>query len=377
MYHYDAVSKLVNHPAARNLFLVAPQELNLPPRFEQIRALLPQPIWDGHSSALDCYWKCWELAFAHLHPATEDNGFAGPFIDTCFNGHLFLWDSVFALNFARYGRRAFDFQQTLDSFYRKQHQDGFICRELTQDTGEDCFHRFDPCSTGPNLFAWSEWDHWLAIGDTNRLRRVYPVLLAYHQWLKLYRSWPDGSYWYTGWASGVDNQKRHEVTWLDRRSRQEETDSRWFLNGHLSWVEACCHQLLSAQTLLKIAEVTGESEGIEFLQEEAERLSRYIDEELWSPSSQFFHDRQADGTLSPLKSVVAFWVLLTGVVRPERLDAFVSHLGNPSEFETPHRVPAISRDDPSTPMATIGTEGCGRQQTTWCYAGWRLLEKGI
>jgi len=346
MHKYDPITHLTLPASERNWFRDAPQDLSLPPVYENARGLLPEPIWDGHDSALACYWKVWELAFAHSHPATLENGYAAPFLDTHFNGHLFLWDSVFALEFCRYGRQAYDFQKTLDTFYRKQHKDGFISRELTEDTGEDGFHRFDPCSTGPNIFAWSEWTHFLATGDKVRLERVYPVLLAYHQWLRLYRSWPDGSYWYTGWGGGLDNQRRHRQDWLQTRSEREELERRWFLNGHLSWVEATAHQLMSARILLKIATLTGETEGKGFLEDEESRLASYIDDKMWNSATEFYHDRNADGSLSPLKSVVAYWTLLAGAVRPERLKPFLAHLERADEFATPHWVSSISRDDP-------------------------------
>ncbi len=41
-----------------------------------------------------------------------------------------------------------------------------------------------------------------------RLARAFPVLVAYYRWLRSYRTWQDGSYWATGWASGMDNQPR-------------------------------------------------------------------------------------------------------------------------------------------------------------------------
>src|SRR5687768_968696 len=100
------------------------------PTFEASRSLLPQPNWEGHDSAIACYWKAWELAFGNLGRPTPANRFVAPYIDTAFNGHLFLWDSVFILMFGRYGSRVFDFQRTLDDFYCKQHPDGFICREI-------------------------------------------------------------------------------------------------------------------------------------------------------------------------------------------------------------------------------------------------------
>ena len=43
------------------------------------------------------------------------------------------------------------------------------------------------------MLAWAEWEHYRNFGDRDRLARVFPVLCAYHQWLRAYRTWPDGS----------------------------------------------------------------------------------------------------------------------------------------------------------------------------------------
>ena len=106
------------------------------------------------------------------------------FIDTAFNDCLFMWDSAFILLFARYGRRAFDFQRTLDNLYASQHPDGFICREIGTFDGKDRFERFDAASTGPNVMPWTEWEHYGDTADSDRLARVFPVLVAYHRWLQ-------------------------------------------------------------------------------------------------------------------------------------------------------------------------------------------------
>lgn len=178
----------------QNSFITAQPDFTPVPTFAASRHLLPQPTWQGHQDVIDCYWKAWELAFGHLGMPTAENGFVAPFIDSAFNGHLFLWDSVFTLMFGRYGSRAFDFQRTMDNMYAKQHPDGFICRQIDEADGQDAFHRHDPSSTGPNVFAWGEWEHYRNFADRERLARVFPVLLAYHQWMRDYRTWPDGTY---------------------------------------------------------------------------------------------------------------------------------------------------------------------------------------
>jgi hypothetical protein len=184
--------------ATENVFRSTSMEETSLPSFEEARAPLPQPRWENHKVAIDCYWKTWELAFGNLRAPTVDNGFVANYIDTAFNDHLFMWDSAFILLFGWYGGRVFNFQRTLDNLYAKQHPDGFICREIRESDGTDFFQRFDPSATGPNVMPWTEWEYFLNSGDQERLSRVFPVLVTYHQWLKTYRTWPDGTYWATG-----------------------------------------------------------------------------------------------------------------------------------------------------------------------------------
>src|SRR5438128_646787 len=85
----------------------------------------------------------------------------------------------------------------------------------------------------PSEVAWSEWEYWRHYADRKRLERVFPVVLAYHQWLSRWHSWPDGSLWSTGWGCGMDNQPR------------VEGDPRWD-HGRMAWSDATLQQCLSA-----------------------------------------------------------------------------------------------------------------------------------
>jgi hypothetical protein len=143
-----------------NSFISAKVEDADPPALASVKHLLPVPFWGGHDDTVDCYWKTWEIAFRNLMKPAAGSGFVSNFIDTAFNGCLFMWDSVFILLFARYGSRGFDFQRTLDNLYARQHPDGFICREIEEATGVDRFERYDPANTGPNVMAWSEWEYY-------------------------------------------------------------------------------------------------------------------------------------------------------------------------------------------------------------------------
>jgi hypothetical protein len=355
---YD--THVVDEWVSENRFIsMAPDHADLP-SFSQAREALPDPFWTGHTAVSDCYWRAWELAFSNLKQPTLENDFAANYCDTAFNGNLFMWDSSFITCFGVYGRRAFNFQRTLDTFYRKQHPDGFICREISETDGQDTFPRFDPSSTGPNILAWAEWNYFMKSGDRQRLDIVFPPLVAYHHWMRKYHTWPDGSYWSTGWGQGMDN--------LPRVRRDEHIN---FDNGHLTWADATFQALLSARVLLQIATLLGREAEVEDLGEELERLNIYSNKHLWNDQSKFFYDRHPNGELSPMKNIGAFWALLAGCVPADRIPGFVAHLENPSEFKRAHRIPALSADDPH--YSGTGDYWCGG---VWAPTNYMVL-KGL
>lgn len=303
------------------------------PLFDDIKNQLPKPVWEGHEDTVACYYKAWELAFGNLRKPVPDTGFITNFIDTAFNGCLFMWDSSFILMFGKYAKKIFDFQKTLDNFYAKQHSDGFICREIVEATGEDRFERFNPVSTGPNIMPWCEWEYFKINGDTKRLSEVFPVLLAYHRWLMQYRTWRDGSYWSSGWGCGMDNMPRLQKGWHVE-----------FSHGHMVWADTCFQQLLSADILIKMAEVLGREAEVSELEEERARLGKFVNEQLWDTKSEFYYDLWKNDEFNYVKSIGAYWALLADVVPADRLDSFVAHLENENEFNRPHRVPTVSAD---------------------------------
>lgn len=321
--------------AEQNAFRSLPREVAPLPTFAKARDVLPEPSWEGQDAAIACYWKAWALAFDNLRQPTPHNGFVANYLSPAFAGYIFMWDSVFMLHYARYGRRAFHFQRTLDNLYAKQHPDGFICREIAEADGRDAFGRFDPVSTGPNVMPWAEWRYWRIFHDRERLEQVLPVLLAYHRWLREYRTWQDGSYWTTGWASGMDNQPRVPEGYSERLSP-----------AHLSWIDVCFQQVFSARTLSQMAEALGRGGEAADMRAEAERLTDLVNQTMWDEDSGFYYDRYPDGRLSGVKTIGAYWGLLADAVPAGRLERFVAHLRSPAEFARPDRVPSLSADDP-------------------------------
>ncbi|MBE2268197.1 MAG: hypothetical protein IAE80_08175 [Anaerolinea sp.] len=50
------------------------------------------------------------------------------------------------------------------------------------------FRLFDPSSTGSHILAWTEWQYFQLTEDTERLKAVFPMLVAYHRWCKAWRT---------------------------------------------------------------------------------------------------------------------------------------------------------------------------------------------
>ena len=354
-FFYDRYTD--EHAADGNVFLRMTPEGNAVPLFEDIRALLPEPLWQGHDDAIDCYWKAWSLAFKSIGRPTVQNGFVSNYLRTCFNDCLFMWDSVFALMFGKYGHRAFNFQKTLDNLYAKQHMDGFICREIAEEDGTDRFHRYDPSSTGPNVMHWSEWENYLQFSDKKRLEQVFPVLCAYHKWLRAWRTWPDGSYWSSGWGTGMDNQPR-----------PKPGDHPEFYHGHMTWVDACFQMIFSAKTLVLMAKALGREPEAACFDAEARSLTRFVNEKLWDDQQGCYFDRYADGTLSDVRTIGVYWALLAGAVPAERLPVFVAALDDPAKFNRPHRVPSLAADTP-----LYSPEGNYWRGGVWVFTNYMLL----
>jgi len=319
----------------RNSFL--DQEVNTEPTpdFELNRDKLPLPIWEGHDDTVRCYLHTVEKAFGNFKTPTVGSGLISPFIDTAFNGNLFMWDSAFNVMYGRYFSHVANFQTTLDNFYACQHKDGFICRELSENEPGDRFSRDDPGSTGPNILALAEWQYYCSTGDIDRLSRVFDPLCGFYKWFMDNRSWQDGSYYSCGLACGMDNQPR-----------QADGYDPMVSHGFMSWIDTCAQQYMSADILIKMAAELNREGEVGWLKEDVCRLYSIVNGKMWSESDGFYYDTRRDGSHSGVKTVGAYWTLLAGLVPHDRIERFVAHLDNEKEFKRAHRVPSLSAEHP-------------------------------
>ena len=332
---YSEFTIIENRFMKENVFTHMEPEDRPLPTYEGEKEKLPRPVWDGHADTLRCYDKVWRLAFGNLCKPTPGTGYVSNFIDTAFNGCIFMWDSSFILMFGKYGARSFDFQGTLTNFYSHQYPDGYVCREIEEATGRDHFTRFDPAATGPNVMPWCEWEYFKNFGDKDRLAKVFPCLMAYHEWLRDNHTWRDGTYWSSGWGCGMDNLPR-----------LQEGYHVAFSHGHMVWNDACMQELLTCKILIDMAAVLGREDDVQALHAERDYLMHVVNDLLWDDKTAFYYDLWKNDRWNYVKHIGAYWALLAEIVPDDRADRFIAHLENENEFATPCPVPALSADHP-------------------------------
>lgn len=318
---------------ARNLFRQGAADPPSVPKFADIRDTLPRPVITGYDAWERLYWNAWELLFDGIQVPQPGSALSDPYLIPHHVPHLFMWDCAFVGQYGLYGRRAFPFIDILNHFYRRQHDDGFICREIDIATGKELYLPFDPDGTGPNIFAWSEWRYYRFTGDEHRLRESFYPLVAYYRWCRHHRTWPNGLSWATGTSCGMDNQAR--------------VPNGLHHHQHWAWIGATMQMAVSAMLLQRMALVLDESALVDELAADRNRITQAVNLNCWDPDSAFYHDISPSGARSPIKSATAFWGLYDKNLIPEkRQEALFRHLRDKGTFATPHRIPTISADSP-------------------------------
>ncbi|MBQ2709494.1 MAG: CehA/McbA family metallohydrolase, partial [Clostridia bacterium] len=297
---------------------------------------VPRLVWEGHSDAEACMARAFAIAGSKLRIPPKASGYVKPMLYTEFADSIFMWGNCFNSMYGEYASHLFDFIGMLDNFYAKQHDDGFICRQLEINTGTDRFEKHDPASTGPDIFSLAEWLHYEHTGDKARLSKIYPVLYSFHRWLRLHRTWPNGSYFTNGWGAGMDNIPRTEGKYYNPAKN----------HGHLGYIDTTAQAALDARLLLQIAEICGITHGTDELREEYEALTKLINEQMWNEADGFYEDIGRDGKPTGVMHIGAFWVLLAGVVPAERMARFLAHLDDEETFRAPMGTRSLSAKHP-------------------------------
>ncbi|MCE0482830.1 MAG: hypothetical protein LV479_01165 [Methylacidiphilales bacterium] len=311
------------------------------PTFAESRDKLPSPVLESRPELVAMYWKCWELAFTHFRQPRPGSPYVSNYLDAAFNGDLFQWDTVFMIMFARYGNRVFPAVQSLDNFYCRQHENGYICRQLHPD-GSDYYFDGPVHTVNPPLFSWAEVEEFHQSGDKSRFARVLPALEKYVEWLNTdgdpstYNADPNwlnhgrrapGTvhhlYWNTGLGSGMDNTPR----------------------GGDGWVDMSCQMVMQYNDLAMMADELGQVEKAAKFRAEAKAIGDRINRWCWNEQDGFYYDVDKDGKQFKVKTSGGFWPMIAGITTKAQSDRLVAHLRNEKEFWRAIVFPTLAADE--------------------------------
>ena len=308
------------------------------PTFETSKDKLPSPILENNPELIELYWKTWQLAFDHYKNPPQGSPFVSAYIDEAFAPNIFQWDTFFMLMFARYANHIFPAIQSLDNFYCRQYENGYICREIVEATGNDFVYGGREHTVNPPLFSWAEMENFKITGDRSRFKIVLPVLEKYAEWLEVYRKKENtrhNLYWQTGLGSGMDNTPRSGSGWVDMSAQMV------MMYNDMSEM---CNQILLDPKLEPelILELTNKSK---LFKDKADKISSLINKFMWNEEDGLYYDVDDEGNQIKCKTVASFWPMLAGVADKNQADRLLQNLKDTHTFWRKIPFPSLSIDD--------------------------------
>lgn len=224
----------------------------------------------------------------------------------------------------------------------------------------------------PPLAAWAVWEIYARAPDLDFIRRMYPKLVAYHNWwyrnrdhngngLAEYGANAHSAHVHHGkanpkaileaaaWESGMDNAPR-----FDERDSLKVLENRaadgQLLGYSLSQesVDLNAYLLAEKHFLAKLADALGDDVVATRWRSEADTLGKLIREQMWDESTGFFYDLDSL-TGKPLlgsgKGVEGWIPLWAGVATQQQANVMIERQLSVDTFGTLIPFPTVSADN--------------------------------
>ncbi len=320
------------------------------PKFSQVKDKLPRPVLEGSPAFIDLYWKAWELAFQNLKKPPPGSPLVSNY--TALIENIWQWDSTFIMMFGRYAADAFPFIQSLDNFYARQYENGYITQVISSADGEDKIYKKRDDTVNPPLFAWAEWEYAKLTGDKSRFARVMPVLEKHAEWLEKNRrkaGTVHGLYWNTRAGSGMDTTPRSGSGWVDMSAQMA----------------------LTYKCMAEIANELGNKKSALEYSKQAEKIASAMNRFMWNETDGLYYDVDDQGKQNPCKSIACFWPIIAGVSKDNQVVKMMQNLKDPKSFWRPDVFPSLAADQ----------ERYGPDEDHWNGAVWApanvMIVKGL
>lgn len=322
-----------------------------------------------------------DIAKKKIRGGPQDPAFPKPFLDAAFSTNIFLWDTCFIAAYAKYHQAELPIANALDNFYVRQDTDGFICREYTE-TGLPVWPKDHPISINPPLFAFAELELYGQSKDRDRLAHAYPTLKRFFDFLHRTYRCEDGLYFSDAVGSGMDNIPRYPDGWRDdhaglpihpnfpKRFNYTGLNAAWNRQGRS--VDFSAQMALFADNMRVMAGLLGETADIPVYAQVHADIGAAVNLHCWSEADGFYYDL-GYGEQIRRKHIGMFWVMLAGIVPPDRLGRMLGHLVDPAQFW--RRFPVASWPADQAGFSPIGSYWMGSVWAPTNYMAIRGLER--
>jgi putative isomerase len=186
------------------------------------------------------------------------------------------------------------------------------------------------------------------------------LLGKYYQRLKKYL---DYWFWFCDYdKNGLCVWDGSDHSGMDNQARRCGYDGVMTVEG----VDLNSYLVRELQAMGEIAAETGRLDEAESFRNQAEKLSRLINDVFWDEVDGFYYDRdERQNELVKIKSIAGLIPLWAGIAPEDRASRLVEeHILNPSEFWLPYPLATWARNEPDYYQERRGSE------CTWMGATW-------
>jgi glycogen debranching enzyme len=229
----------------------------------------------------------------------------------------------------------------LDNFYSRQHNNGYICREIKEETGKDFAYGGWGNTINPPIFAWAEVESYRLTGDKSRFKMVLPVLEKYAEWLNR-----DGDPRAKNWRENgrMSHSAEHKLYWNTPLGSGMDNSPRPSGKGS-GWVEMSCQMVIMYNNLAVMADELKEKKKAEKFRADAKAIAERINKWCWNEEDGFYYDVSGDGTQFKKMTMGGFWPLLAGIASKEQAERLVAHLKDEKKFWRKMVFPTLAADE--------------------------------
>ncbi len=244
----------------------------------------------------------------------------------------YLWDTAFIAQVWMYWDPKIA-QELMYYLLRFQKKSGIIHHAVL----EILVKPYPYSDSQPPILAWTSWRIFEKSGDVEFLRKVYPGLKRYHEWLKLNRRHPDGLYfWKKPYESGIDNSPRftnRSESWMDDTTKLASADISAYMAG-------------SMEALEKMARVLGYENDAHELSAEYAHLKFMMNTKLWNEAEGTYFDWDyRKNAHVKVDTVSNFSPMAAGIPDSYQAKRLVQKAMDPKKYNTKIPFPSVSRDE--------------------------------